>query len=211
MIGIVLVTHGRLADEFRAALEHIIGPQEQIETISIGAEDDLNLCRGDIIEAINRVDTGDGVAILTDMFGGTPCSLAISCMIRPMVDIIPGINLQCWSNWPRCARVVPCRRLSAWPRRPVANTSRSRARACRGSRRAQLRTDHKCPLRAIGLPLAPRLAPDCCSFAVPTESAWGLLSETHSRDFPNGVGEFLRGLAGMPPPSAGFRTGHPFR
>src|SRR3954469_11012235 len=93
MIGLVLVTHGRLADEFKAALEHIIGPQKQIEAISIGAEDDLNLCRGDIIEAINRVDTGDGVAILTDMFGGTPCSLAISCMIRPKVDIIAGINL----------------------------------------------------------------------------------------------------------------------
>src|SRR3954453_15509754 len=93
MIGIVLVTHGRLADEFRAALEHIIGPQEQIEAISIGAEDDLNLCRCDIIEAIDRVDTGDGVAILTDMFGGTPCSLAITCMNRPKVDILAGINL----------------------------------------------------------------------------------------------------------------------
>lgn len=93
MIGLVLVAHGRLADEFRAALEHIVGPQEQIEAISIGAEDDLNLCRGDIIEAINRVDTGDGVAILTDTFGGTPCSLAITCMSRPNVDILAGINL----------------------------------------------------------------------------------------------------------------------
>ena len=93
MLGIVLVTHGRLADEFRAALEHIIGPQQQIETISIGAEDDLNLCRGDIIEAINRVDSGDGVAILTDMFGGTPSNVAISCMSRPKVDVLAGINL----------------------------------------------------------------------------------------------------------------------
>ena len=93
MLGIVLVTHGRLADEFRAALEHIIGPQQQIETISIGAEDDLNLCRGDIIEAINRVDSGDGVAILTDIFGGTASNLAISCMNRPKVDMLAGINL----------------------------------------------------------------------------------------------------------------------
>jgi PTS system mannose-specific IIA component len=93
MIGIVLVTHGRLADEFKAALEHVLGPQEQIEAISIGAEHDLKLCRVDIIEAVNRVDTGDGVAILTDMFGGTPSNLAISCMNRPKVDVLAGINL----------------------------------------------------------------------------------------------------------------------
>src|SRR5215216_5981505 len=93
MIGLVLVTHGRLADEFRAALEHVMGPQKQIEAISIGAEDDLDWCRCDIIEAINRVDTGEGVAILTDMFGGTPSNLAISCMSRPNVDVLAGINL----------------------------------------------------------------------------------------------------------------------
>jgi PTS system mannose-specific IIA component len=93
MIGIVLVTHGRLADEFRAALEHILGAQQQFETISIGAEDDLNLCRCDIAEAINGVHSGDGVVILTDMFGGTPCTLAITCMSRPKVDILAGINL----------------------------------------------------------------------------------------------------------------------
>src|SRR4051812_40465705 len=93
MIGLVLVTHGRLADEFKAALEHVMGPQKQIEAVTIGAEDDSDLCRSDIIEAINRVDSGDGVAILTDMFGGTPCSLAITCMNRPNVDILAGINL----------------------------------------------------------------------------------------------------------------------
>ena len=71
MIGLVLVTHGRLADEFKAALEHVMGPQKQIEAITIGAEDDSDLCRSDII-----VDSGDGVAILTDMFGGTPSNLA---------------------------------------------------------------------------------------------------------------------------------------
>ena len=93
MIGLVLVTHGRLADEFRAALEHVMGPQKQIEAITIGAEDDPELCRSDIIEAVNRVDSGDGVAILTDMFGGTPSNLAISCMSRPKVDVLAGINL----------------------------------------------------------------------------------------------------------------------
>ncbi len=93
MIGLVLVTHGRLADEFRAALEHVMGPQKQIEAVTIGADDDSDLCRNDIIEAVNRVDSGDGVAILTDMFGGTPSNLAISCMSRPKVEELAGINL----------------------------------------------------------------------------------------------------------------------
>ena len=93
MIGLVLVTPGRLADEFRAALEHVMGPQKQIEAITIGAEDDPELCRGDIIEAVSRVDSGNGVAILTDMFGGTPSNLAISCMSRPKVEVLAGINL----------------------------------------------------------------------------------------------------------------------
>ena len=93
MIGLVLVTHGRLANEFRAALEHVMGPQRQIEAITIGAEDDADLCRSDIIEAISRVDSGDGVAILTDIFGGTASSLAITCMNRPKVDMLAGMNL----------------------------------------------------------------------------------------------------------------------
>ena len=93
MIGLVLVTHGRLADEFKAALEHVMGPQKQIEAITIGAEDDSDLCRSDIIEAVNRVDSGDGVAILTDMFGGTPSNLAISVMDQPKIEVIAGINL----------------------------------------------------------------------------------------------------------------------
>lgn len=93
MIGLVLVTHGRLADEFRAALEHVMGPQKQIEAITIGAEDDSDLCRSDIIEAVNRVDSGDGVAILTDMFGGTPSNLALSCMNGGQVEVVAGINL----------------------------------------------------------------------------------------------------------------------
>ena len=93
MIGLVLVTHGRLAREFSAVLEHIMGRQEQMEAITIGANNDPDLCRRAIIEAVNRVDSGDGVAILTDMFGGTPCNFAISCMSRPNVDVLAGINL----------------------------------------------------------------------------------------------------------------------
>src|SRR4029077_21241337 len=82
MIGLVIVTHGRLAVEFRAALEHVVGPQSQIEAITIGPDDNGEQCRKNIIEAVKRVDTGDGVAILTDMFGGTPSNLAISVMSR---------------------------------------------------------------------------------------------------------------------------------
>ena len=93
MIGLVLVTHGRLADEFKAALEHVMGPQKQIEAITIGAEDDADLCRSDIIEAVKRVDSGDGVAILTDMFGGTPSNLAISVINQVKTEVIAGVNL----------------------------------------------------------------------------------------------------------------------
>ncbi len=93
MIGIVLVTHGRLAVEFQAALEHVVGPQTQIEAVTIGPNDDGELCRKNIIEAVKRVDSGDGVVILTDMFGGTPSNLAISVMSRPSVEVLAGINL----------------------------------------------------------------------------------------------------------------------
>ena len=93
IIGLVIVTHGRLAIEFRAALEHVVGPQEQIEAITIGPDDNGEQCRKNIIEAVKRVDSGDGVAILTDMFGGTPSNLAISVMSRPKVEVLAGINL----------------------------------------------------------------------------------------------------------------------
>lgn len=93
MIGLVLVTHGKLAVEFRAALEHVVGPQPQIEAITIDPEDDVEERRRDIIAAVNRVDTGDGVAILTDMFGGTPSNLAISVMNEPDIEVVAGINL----------------------------------------------------------------------------------------------------------------------
>jgi PTS system mannose-specific IIA component len=93
MIGMVLVTHGHLATEFRAALEHVVGPQKQIETITIGPEDDMEQRRKEIMAAVSHVDTGGGVVVLTDMFGGTPSNLAISVMEGPKVDVVAGINL----------------------------------------------------------------------------------------------------------------------
>ncbi len=93
MIGIVLVTHGQLANAFRAALEHVVGHQDQIETISIGPDDDIEQRRRDILTAIKHVDTGAGVAVLTDMFGGTPSNLAISVMNGANIEVVAGINL----------------------------------------------------------------------------------------------------------------------
>ena len=93
MIGLVIVTHGGLAVEFRAALEHVVGPQSQLETISIGPDDDMARRRSDIVEAIRRADSGAGVVVLTDMFGGTPSNLAISVMDEANVEVIAGINL----------------------------------------------------------------------------------------------------------------------
>jgi mannose PTS system EIIA component len=93
MIGMVLVTHGHLATEFRAALEHVVGPQKQLISISIGAEDDMERRRADILEAIHRADSGDGVVLLTDMFGGTPSNLAISVMNGGKVEVLAGVNL----------------------------------------------------------------------------------------------------------------------
>ncbi len=93
MIGLVLVTHGKLAVEFRAALEHVVGPQTQIETVSIGPDDDVERRRQDILEAVGRVNTGSGVILLTDMFGGTPSNLAISVMEENKVEVIAGANL----------------------------------------------------------------------------------------------------------------------
>ncbi|MBM3550609.1 MAG: PTS sugar transporter subunit IIA [Alphaproteobacteria bacterium] len=93
MIGMVLVTHGHLATEFRAALEHVVGPQKQIAAISIGPEDDMERRRAEIIEAIREADTGEGVVLLTDMFGGTPSNLAISVMDGGKVEVLAGVNL----------------------------------------------------------------------------------------------------------------------
>jgi PTS system mannose-specific IIA component len=93
MIGIVLVTHGRLALEFVAALEHVVGPQTQIASVCIGPEDDMEQRRQEILRSITEVDTGEGAVLLTDMFGGTPSNLAISVMDRAKIEVIAGINL----------------------------------------------------------------------------------------------------------------------
>ena len=93
MIGLVLVTHGKLAEEFRHALEHVVGPQKAIETVCIGPEDDMDQRRQDILEAVMSADEGHGVFILTDMFGGTPSNLAISVMSSGRIEVIAGVNL----------------------------------------------------------------------------------------------------------------------
>ena len=93
MIGLVLVTHGRLAAEFIVAMEHVVGPQERIEPICIGPDDDMEARRDDIAKAIAKVDDGGGVIVLTDLFGGTPSNLAISLMKTESIEVIAGVNL----------------------------------------------------------------------------------------------------------------------
>lgn len=93
MIGLVLVTHGNLATEFVSAMQHVVGKQEQIEAVCIGPEDDMEMRRTEILEKVGKVDSGSGVAVLTDMFGGTPSNLAISIMSRANVEILAGMNL----------------------------------------------------------------------------------------------------------------------
>lgn len=93
MIGLVIVAHGGLASEFRNALEHVVGRQDHLEVISIGPDDDMKQRRTDILNASRAVETGSGVIILTDMFGGTPSNLAISVIDELPVEVIAGINL----------------------------------------------------------------------------------------------------------------------
>jgi PTS system mannose-specific IIA component len=93
MIGMVLVTHGHLADELRRAMEHVVGPQRNVATVCIAADDDIERRRTEIQDCIGRVDTGDGVVLLTDMFGGTPSNLALSAMDRKGVEVLGGVNL----------------------------------------------------------------------------------------------------------------------
>ena len=93
MIGLVLVTHGQLAEEFVAALEHVVGRQEAVKAISIGPDDDMEQRRQDILDGARAVDSGEGVVVLTDMFGGTPSNLAISIMDKANVEVIAGLNL----------------------------------------------------------------------------------------------------------------------
>lgn len=92
MIGLVLVTHGRLADEMRSAMEHVVGPQQAVATVCIGPDDDMEGRRREISERIREVDQGDGVVVLTDMFGGTPSNLA-SSMLSEKVQVLAGMNL----------------------------------------------------------------------------------------------------------------------
>jgi mannose PTS system EIIA component len=93
MIGIVIVTHGRLASEFIHAVEHVVGQQANMEAICIGPDDKMDVRRKDIAEAVAKVETGKGVVILTDMFGGTPSNLAISLLEEGKVEVVAGLNL----------------------------------------------------------------------------------------------------------------------
>ena len=93
MIGMVLVTHGRLANELIAALEHVVGPQSNIFAVCIGPDDDMEKRRSDIVRSAKKADHGSGVVLLTDMFGGTPSNLAISLMDKANVEVIAGVNL----------------------------------------------------------------------------------------------------------------------
>ena len=93
MIGLVLVTHGRLAEEFVHALEHVVGRQESLAAVSIGPDDKMEARRIDIAAAVKSVDSGEGVIILTDMFGGTPSNLAISLLEEGRVEVVAGLNL----------------------------------------------------------------------------------------------------------------------
>lgn len=93
MIGMVIVTHGSLAKEFLIALEHVVGPQKSIATICIGPHDDMEKQRVNIKTAIKDVNSGSGVIILTDLFGGTPSNLSISLLDSGTVEVIAGVNL----------------------------------------------------------------------------------------------------------------------
>ena len=93
MIGLVIVTHGRLAEEFVSALEHIVGPQQNVESVCIGPDDNMENRRGDILAAVERAECGSGVIVLTDMFGGTPSNLAISILNEANVEVLAGVNL----------------------------------------------------------------------------------------------------------------------
>lgn len=106
MIGLVLVTHGRLAVEFVTAMEHVVGPQSAVATICIGPDDDMESRRADIATAITSVDSGRGVIILTDLFGGTPSNLAISLMETGRIEVIAGVNLPMLIRLERARRTM---------------------------------------------------------------------------------------------------------
>ena len=120
MIGLVLVTHGRLAEELRSAMEHVVGRQRNVCTVCIGADDDIEGRREEIRKCVAEVDTGDGVVLLTDMFGGTPSNLAISQMDREGVEVIAGVNL------PMLVKIAKVR--SAQPLAEVVDCAQSAGR-----------------------------------------------------------------------------------
>ncbi|AIT78747.1 MULTISPECIES: PTS sugar transporter subunit IIA [Novosphingobium] len=109
MIGMILVTHGNLAEEFVHAMEHVVGDQPAVETICIGPNDDMEKRRGEIADAIKAVDSGEGVIILTDLFGGTPSNLAISLMQAGKVEVIAGINLPMLIRLAKARACMPVR------------------------------------------------------------------------------------------------------
>ncbi|MFP6711388.1 MAG: PTS sugar transporter subunit IIA [Rhodospirillales bacterium] len=102
MIGLVLVTHGHLADELISAMEHVVGPQENVAAICIGPDDDMEQRRSDILQAVTDVSSDDGVVLFTDMFGGTPSNLAISVMDRANAEVIAGANLPMLVKFASC-------------------------------------------------------------------------------------------------------------
>ncbi len=104
MIGLVLVSHGKLADEFVSVLEHIVGPQKQLETVGIKPDDDMEAKRQEIVAKVREVDSGEGVIVLTDMFGGTPSNLAISMIEGKKLEALAGINL------PMLVKLASCRK-----------------------------------------------------------------------------------------------------
>lgn len=110
MIGLVIVAHGRLAAEFRLALEHVVGPQDRIETVSIAPDDNVESRRKDIVDAVQRVNSGDGVIILTDMFGGTPSNLAISALDNGHIEVLAGVNLPMLIKLARVRGETPLRK-----------------------------------------------------------------------------------------------------
>jgi len=128
MIGIVLVTHGRLGSEFRAALEHVVGPQKQIETIAVGPDDNIEQRRRDIVSAVTKVDSGAGVVVLTDMFGGTPSNLAISIMNGSNIEVIAAVNL------PMLIKLASVRETSSFEQAVIQAQDAGRRYICAASR-----------------------------------------------------------------------------
>lgn len=113
MIGMILVTHGKLAEEFVHAMQHVVGRQDAVATVCIGPNDDVERRRKEIAEAIRLVDSGEGVIVLTDLFGGTPSNLAISLMQAGKVEVIAGINLPMLIRLAKARNCMPLKQATA--------------------------------------------------------------------------------------------------